>query len=154
MPKYLSFFSSKPGSAGDRRRYWLVLPAAFIFISAVGRILDPNPSGLGTHRALGLPKCLFLEWTGLPCPGCGLTTSFTHLLHGQWREAFAAHALGPLLFAALALAAGLSLFEYFDRKTPLSGLLNGAKMPWAYAALTVFLGTWALRLASIWQHHS
>ncbi len=137
-----------------QRRFWLVLPLAFLLVTAAGLYLTPHPAGLGTHRALGLPKCLFLEWTGLPCPGCGLTTSFTHLLHGHWREAFAAHALGPLLFLAFGIAAALSLAEYFHRRTPLGGFLRGAKMPWAYAGLTVFLGAWALRLASIWQHHS
>lgn len=137
-----------------QRRLWLILPVGFLLVSAVGLSLTPHPDGFGTHRALGLPKCLFLEWTGLPCPGCGLTTSFTLLLHGQWREAFAAHALGPLLYAAFGVAAVFSLAEYFGRSTLISALLRGAKMPWAYAALSLYLGAWALRLASIWQQHS
>lgn len=137
-----------------QRKFWLLLPVGFILVSALGFFLQAHPSGLGTHRALGLPNCLFLEWTGLPCPSCGLTTSFTHLLHGHFSEAFTVHPLGPLLFLGFALAAVCSLAEYFNRKTPLSRLLNGAKMPWAYAALTVFLGTWMFRLVSTWANHS
>jgi hypothetical protein len=34
---------------------------------------------------------------GISCPGCGLTRSFVHLAHGQWREAWHVHRLGWLL---------------------------------------------------------
>lgn len=137
-----------------QRRIWLLLPISFLFVTAVGMFLQPNPAGFGTHRALGLPKCLFLEWTGLPCPSCGLTTSFTYLLHGHWREAFVVHPLGPLLYTAFGIAAACSAAEYFHRKTFLSQFISGAKMPWAYGALTLFLGVWAIRLVTIWQHIS
>ncbi|TBR09861.1 MAG: DUF2752 domain-containing protein [Lysobacter sp.] len=33
------------------------------------------------------PKCLFLEFTGLYCPGCGLTRMLHALLHGDLRRA-------------------------------------------------------------------
>jgi len=121
-------------------------------VTGVGIALQPNLAGLGTHRALGLPKCLFLQWTGLPCPSCGLTTSFTHLLHGHLNAAFAAHPLGPLLFAAFAVGALLSSAEYLGYSTPLGRFLQGQGVQWAYAALAVFLGTWIFRLLLIWRH--
>lgn len=43
--------------------------------------------------------CGFRLLTGWPCPGCGLTRSFTFTAHGQLREAFAIHPLGPPGFA-------------------------------------------------------
>ncbi|HEX8914841.1 MAG TPA: hypothetical protein VF796_20985, partial [Humisphaera sp.] len=33
--------------------------------------LTPSPSGVGSHRGLGMASCGLLERTGLPCPGCG-----------------------------------------------------------------------------------
>jgi hypothetical protein len=58
-----------------------------------------------THEQLGLPACALMEFTGFPCPGCGVTTSLSHLAHGHWRAALAAQPIG----VALALAAGLAL---------------------------------------------
>lgn len=48
----------------------------------------PNPSGIGTHQRLGLQQCQFLVRTGLPCPSCGMTTSFTHFVRGQFWTSF------------------------------------------------------------------
>ena len=38
------------------------------------------PGSAGAQR---LPKCLFHEWTGLYCPGCGGTRALYALLHGD-----------------------------------------------------------------------
>ena len=37
----------------------------------------------GSPAANRLPKCLFHEWTGLYCPGCGGTRALYALLHGD-----------------------------------------------------------------------
>lgn len=34
------------------------------------------------------------------CPGCGLTRSFVHLAHGNWRQSLAVHRIGWLLAIA------------------------------------------------------
>lgn len=46
--------------------------------------------------------CLFHRWTGLPCPTCGMTRSWSALLRGQLSRSFHYHALG-----AVSLLAGL-----------------------------------------------
>lgn len=46
--------------------------------------------------------CGFRRLTGHPCPGCGLTRSFTWLAHGHPIEAFRINALGPIVFAFVA----------------------------------------------------
>lgn len=137
-----------------RRRSWLLLPVGFLIVAGLSAVLKPSPSGMGTHRALGLPDCLFLHWTGIPCPGCGLTTSFVWMAHGAWQKAFEVHPLGPLLFLAFGLAALLAGWEFFGRSTPLSALARGKGMGWAYAAVTLYLGTWAFRwvLPQIFSH--
>lgn len=50
--------------------------------------------------------CNFRRWTGLPCPGCGLTRAFVHMAHGHVADAFAANAFGPMLFVVAALIVG------------------------------------------------
>ena len=47
--------------------------------------------------------CGFKNFTGLPCPGCGLTHSFCALGKGEVADAFGFNLLGPPLFAVLVL---------------------------------------------------
>jgi Protein of unknown function (DUF2752) len=50
-----------------------------------------------THRQLGLPPCTFYEKTGLPCPSCGMTTSFALLIRGDLWHSAQANFAGTLL---------------------------------------------------------
>ena len=79
-------------------------------IGAVARALTPSATGLGTHTQLGLPRCGFLWLTGLPCPACGLTTCFAHLMHGQLTAAMNCQPCGVVLFGMLALLLPLTVW--------------------------------------------
>ena len=83
---------------------WLTWVAAALLVLLLARRLAPNTSGFGTHTQLGLPGCLFQHWTGLPCPACGLTTSFSLLAHGSLRAGVACHPVGALLFTLTCLS--------------------------------------------------
>ncbi|MER3497046.1 MAG: hypothetical protein C4320_10030, partial [Armatimonadota bacterium] len=72
-------------------------------------VLQPDPAGHGTHRQLGLAPCPCAVIFNRPCPGCGLTTSWTALVHGMVGLAFRAHPLGPLLFGLFTVWAALGL---------------------------------------------
>jgi len=50
-----------------------------------------------THRQLGLPRCEFYARTGLPCPSCGFTTSFSLVMHGDLANALRANSAGAML---------------------------------------------------------
>jgi Protein of unknown function (DUF2752) len=68
--------------------FWARLTAAIIcgaclVILLTAAKLPPSASGTGTHESLGLAQCQFLARTGLPCPSCGMTTSFSHLVRGH-----------------------------------------------------------------------
>jgi hypothetical protein len=60
---------------------------------------DGRPLTIGTHRQIGLPPCTFYQWTNLPCPSCGMTTSFAHLARGDVWNSLRANAVGTLLAA-------------------------------------------------------
>jgi len=59
--------------------------------------LEPDPRGFGTHQRLGLPPCTIRAVFGIPCPSCGMTTSFANVTKGHWREAARANVAGLLL---------------------------------------------------------
>lgn len=71
-----------------------------VFVTAV--VLNPyNADGtrrtMETHRQLGLPPCNMVVLTGKPCPSCGMTTSFTMLMHGDIVGSMQANWVGTLL---------------------------------------------------------
>jgi hypothetical protein len=55
-----------------------------VFVSGVAALPVPETCGM---------QIMF----GRPCPGCGLTRSFIHLAHGDWRSSLAIHRIGWLI---------------------------------------------------------
>ncbi len=70
---------------------------------ATARRLEPAEQGYGTHQQLGLPPCVSQALWGVPCPACGMTTSWALATRGQWTLAVQANA-GGFLLALIALA--------------------------------------------------
>ncbi len=89
---------SEPTESRRDQGMALTLSLGWLFVTLVGLLLKPDAQGHGTHQALGLPPCPSVLLLDRPCPGCGLTTSWTALLHGELALAFHAHALGPPLY--------------------------------------------------------
>lgn len=107
----------EPNNSGTltSRIVWFFLAAVPLAVIVTARLLTPDPSGHGTHTQLGLPPCGFLVITGCPCPGCGLTTAFSHMAH-----------LNPI-GAAQANPFGIPLFlvSFFTIPVALRGLFRG-----------------------------
>jgi hypothetical protein len=133
------------------RRDRLLLTAAavgLLGLLAVAAWLEPSPAGIGTHQQLGLPPCTFWMLFGRPCPTCGMTTSWAHLVRGHVASAFRANAGGTLL-AMLAIAAVPWLLGSARRGTWIGVLPNGvAAACISTIILVVILIDWVLRLLS------
>ncbi|MFQ5425198.1 MAG: DUF2752 domain-containing protein [Phycisphaerae bacterium] len=67
--------------------------------------LRPDVRGFGTHEQMHLPPCGFMVTSGLPCPTCGMTTSFSLMMHGHPLAAVIAQPAGAVL--CLAAVAGM-----------------------------------------------
>jgi len=79
----------------------LHLGIAFLMTAWLGlcALVQPEPSGVGTHKRFGLPGCLVCRVTGMErCPSCGLTTGFSHIMHGRWTQAGAVHPAAQTVF--------------------------------------------------------
>lgn len=48
--------------------------------------------------------CLFRSFTGIPCPGCGLTRSFIAIARGDFADAISYHLFGIVIFVGFAIA--------------------------------------------------
>ena len=82
--------------------------------------------------------CPFRLLTGLPCPGCGLSRSWVHLAHGQWRDSFVANPFGVVLVALLvALVAAVVIARV--RRTRAPDLDELIRRPWLRAVVGAWL---------------
>ncbi|MEX2559584.1 MAG: DUF2752 domain-containing protein [Pirellulales bacterium] len=88
-----------------RRLFAAALGAGWMVPLVVALWLEPSPTGLGTHRQLGLPPCTSIWLFGIRCPSCGMTTSWSHAVRGDWSSAVGANTAGALL-AALTMLGG------------------------------------------------
>jgi hypothetical protein len=127
-----------PVSGWARWSHALLLLGVLV-MAAVGLYLTPDPAGHGTHQQLGLPPCTIYYLTGRPCPSCGLTTSVSAILHGQFGLAWRANPTGFLIVAAAGAVALNSLFA----------LLWGRSVRIENTRFTVLL----LGLLAIWLLH-
>jgi hypothetical protein len=98
-----------PVSGWARWSHALLLLGVLVMVG-VGLYLTPDPAGHGTHQQLGLPPCTIYYLTGRPCPSCGLTTSVSAILHGQFGLAWRANPTGFLIVVAAGAVALNSLF--------------------------------------------
>ena len=80
-----------------------VIAAGLTVIFAIAAWLEPDPRGFGTHQQLGFPPCHFRQFLGISCPHCGMTTSFTNFVRGNFQAAHQANPLGVPLAITWAL---------------------------------------------------
>jgi hypothetical protein len=71
-----------------------------VFVTAIR--IDPydedgKPLRMGSHTRLGMPPCEFYVFFGKPCPSCGLTTSYSLLMHGDVWNSLKANPVGTLM---------------------------------------------------------
>lgn len=129
------------------RVFMFVLGGGLLTLLATAAWLAPSPRGLGTHQQLGLPPCTFIQFAGIRCPACGMTTSWAHLVRGQLWSGMRAN-VGGVLCGALAMG----IAPWF-----LVSAIRGAWWIWqptdrdlvtaCLATMVVILLDWFVRLA-------
>jgi len=82
----------------------LAISAGCLAVLITAAMITPDARGVGTHEQLGMQPCQFIERTGLPCAGCGMTTSFAHFVRGQFMQSFIAQPFAMVLAIATCVA--------------------------------------------------
>ena len=80
----------------------LLFAGGLVAIFVVAIQINPYDEGgkpltMGAHQQLGMAPCEFVVMFNRPCPSCGLTTSFSLLMHGNVWGSLRANAIGTLM---------------------------------------------------------
>ncbi len=132
-------------SSRDRAQY-IALACLSGLVLTIARVLSPSPNGLGTHQQLGLPPCFFHQFTGIPCPTCGMTTSFAYTVRLQFYEAFVTQPFGMLVCILAALLIPFS-FVLMRRRVPWMKVLTArGSNTGMFVLLALFLAAWVYKI--------
>lgn len=106
--------------------------------------IQPDPRGFGTHQKLGFAPCVIRNRLSIPCPSCGMTTSFSHFVRGQIRESAQANTAGLVLALVCLVMIPWSWISIYHRRLWLvsnpelcllwlvCGLVSITVMEWAF----------------------
>jgi len=102
---------------------------------------------IGNALGVSLWHCAFLEVTGRPCPGCGLTRGLTALCHGEVGHSMQWHPFSPV-FALGGMIMLVSWMLPAPSRERLTGLVQAIEectgvTLWLLMALMVF-GGWRM----------
>src|SRR4051812_33369576 len=129
--------------------------AGLVAVFAVAAWLDPyradgSARRMETHRQLGLPPCTFYRVTGLPCPSCGMTTSFALLVRGDVANSARANVVGTLLAAFGLALAPWCVVAALTGRTPFVRSLERALTVVILVFLGLMLLRWAVVIGAAW----
>ncbi len=139
-------FSLSPDSSHRTRLNAVLVLVGVIAIVGVSFYVEPDPARTNAKRRLPLRPCGFLMTTGLPCPTCGMTTSFAFMARGHAVAAFEQQPAGALL--AL-LTAGLGVLALVVLVTGRRFEINWYRinpMHVLVGFMALFMGSWVYRI--------
>ena len=133
----------------------LGMALGWIVVFAIAAWLNPYKTDgsalrMETHRQLGLPPCTFKVLSGLPCPSCGMTTSFALLIHGDVWNSLKANAVGTLLASFGLMFVPWSLASVICKRSLFIASMERALMFLIGGFVTLMLLRWGIVLALAW----
>lgn len=132
--------AASPATLRVKRRFVAAVVAlACASLLGLAAWMEPAAQGLGTHLQLGLAPCGWVVYGGIPCPSCGMTTSFAHATDGNFLGALRAQPAGAVLAFITACALVASGWQLLSGDRVLGFWTDriGARFFLAFGALVV-----------------
>jgi len=123
--------------------------AGLVAFLVLGNLLTPDARGHGTHEQLGLPSCKAIEWWGVPCPGCGVTTALTWAAHGRIVESFRAQPFGLLVALSIPAAALWAVIGHARGRDLWRDLNALTWRPWGWWMTAALAAAWIYKIVVV-----
>lgn len=129
--------------------------AGLVTVFAIAAWLNPydgegQPRAMETHRQMGLPPCTFYKLSGMPCPSCGMTTSFALLVRGDVLNSLRANAVGTILAAVCLAIIPWGLASIVVNRPLFIVSMERALLSIVIGFLTLMLIRWLLVIGLMW----
>jgi len=126
----------------------LLVAVVCLGVLVIAAKLNPSKNGLGSHRQLGLQACQFESQTGIPCPTCGMTTSFAHFVRGQIPASLWVQPMGTVLalLTTMAFWGGLYIALTGRPAYRLLNLVLGMYIIWPVLMFGVLAWAWTIAI--------
>ena len=137
---------------GRDRAIALIVSLACLAVLVIATILQPSPTGVGTHAEMGFSSCGFLDRTGLPCPTCGMTTSYSWFVRGNLLASLYVQPMG--MVGAMLTVAGfwIGLYIAVSGKPALRLLSHVPYRYYLIPLLTLAVASWGWKMFLEIQH--
>ncbi len=125
--------------------------AGIIGAFALALALKPDPRGMGTHQQLGMPPCTMYMLIGLPCPTCGLTTAFAHVVRLQVLDAIRVQPFCVVILVIMLLSAAWYAATIVSGNR-VSNWLGGRRIKWPrwiWTCVALGLLSWGYKIAIV-----
>lgn len=137
---------------GRSVEHWFVLGVALVVpvvLGLMGLCFEPDARGFGTHEQLGVKPCMTMDLWGIPCPGCGVTTSVTMAVQGRLWDSFATQPFGFALALGAVGFVAWALWGQFTGRDLYRRLLAFDRVRWGAALVAIVLASWIYKLARV-----
>ncbi|MFI5381258.1 MAG: DUF2752 domain-containing protein [Tepidisphaerales bacterium] len=108
--------------------------------------VTPSPTGVGTHQGLGLQPCQFERQFGVPCPTCGMTTSFAYFVRGRIGPSLYVQPMGTLLAFVSSMVFCAGLYECLTGRALHRLLRMAAAGYYLWIAFGLLIAAWAWKI--------
>lgn len=117
----------------SRRKIYGIIGAVLTLLFPFVLMLSDSDRHLEKAPSL----CPFKMFTGLPCPGCGLTKSMVYCYEGDLHKSLSFHAFGPFLILFCGVALVVLLSELFTKKEYGNSIFYNRKMAYFLAGILI-----------------
>jgi len=143
-----------PPRDADRRslEHWLVLCvplAGLVLMAVLALAVEPDPRGFGTHEKLGLPACKSMEWFGIPCPGCGVTTSVALASRGRLLDSIRNQPFGIVTVLGILVSSVWTVRGHLRGRDLYRDLQVVRWRPWTIGLGSALAATWIYKVALV-----
>jgi hypothetical protein len=120
--------------------------AACLTVLILAASIRPSTAGVGSHHQLKMARCGMLERTGIPCPTCGMTTSYAWLVRGNVAASLYVQPMGTFFGLVTAMGVWVGFYIALTGVPALRALRPITQVNWVVPLVGAIILAWAWKI--------